>query len=63
MIPQSTSNDRELARAKIPSPSFFLLRPDGHVGLCGARLDGMALTRYLSEHVHLKAQVMRPQAA
>jgi hypothetical protein len=30
-----SENERELARAKISRPSFYLLRPDGHVGLCG----------------------------
>jgi hypothetical protein len=31
-----------------PSPSFYLLRPDGHVGLAGATLDVDAVTRYLT---------------
>src|SRR5512143_252957 len=31
-VPADLVNDRELVRAKIPKPSFFLLRPDGHVG-------------------------------
>jgi hypothetical protein len=43
-----------LARAQIPRPSFYLLRPDGHVGLCGARLDAAELQRYLSERLHLQ---------
>lgn len=28
-----------LARAKVPVPSMFLLRPDGHIALAGAELD------------------------
>jgi 2-polyprenyl-6-methoxyphenol hydroxylase-like FAD-dependent oxidoreductase len=53
-IPAESGNDAELARAQIPRPSFYLLRPDGHVGLCGARLDAAELQRYLSERLHLE---------
>ena len=49
-IPADPINDVELARARIPKPSFYLLRPDGHVGLCGTRLDAAAVQRYVSEH-------------
>ncbi len=44
-VPSDPTNDRELARARIPRPSFYLLRPDGHVGLAGARLDVAAASR------------------
>jgi 2-polyprenyl-6-methoxyphenol hydroxylase-like FAD-dependent oxidoreductase len=47
------ANDRELARARVPRPSFFLLRPDGHIGLAGSRLDGAAVNRYLSVRCRL----------
>ncbi len=47
-------NDRELARARIPKPSFYLLRPDGHVGLAGARLEAAALIRYMAERVGVR---------
>ncbi len=53
LIPSNPVNDAELARAQIPRPSFYLLRPDGHVGLCGARLDAAAVKRYVSERLHL----------
>jgi 2-polyprenyl-6-methoxyphenol hydroxylase-like FAD-dependent oxidoreductase len=43
-----STSDRELARAHIPSPAFYLLRPDGHVGLAGAELDAAAVKRYVS---------------
>ena len=46
-------NDAEVARVGIPQPSFYLVRPDGHVGLCGARLDAAAVKRYASESVDL----------
>ena len=37
-----------LATDRLPAPSFYLLRPDGHVGLVGATLDVDAVTRYLA---------------
>lgn len=39
-------NERELARAGIPNPSVYLLRPDGHVGIAATRLDSSTLARY-----------------
>jgi 2-polyprenyl-6-methoxyphenol hydroxylase-like FAD-dependent oxidoreductase len=53
VIPADPVNDAELARAQIPRPSFYLLRPDGHVGLCGARLEAAPVARYLSETLRL----------
>ncbi|HSF47211.1 MAG TPA: FAD-dependent monooxygenase, partial [Burkholderiales bacterium] len=50
-IPSDADNDRELARVQIPKPSFYLLRPDGHIGLAGTRLDAAAATRYVSERL------------
>ena len=55
LIPVDPINDVELARMHIPQPSFYLLRPDGHVGLCGARLEVGAVKRYLSECLRLAA--------
>jgi len=51
-VPDDPVNDRELSRARIPKPSFYLLRPDGHVGLAGTRLEADSLNRYLAERVH-----------
>jgi 2-polyprenyl-6-methoxyphenol hydroxylase-like FAD-dependent oxidoreductase len=53
-IPADPINAAELARARIPNPSYYLLRPDGHVGLCGPRLQPLVLQRYLSERLHLR---------
>ena len=52
-IPADLANDAELARAQIPQPSFYLVRPDGHVGLCGVRLEIAAVRRFLSERMRL----------
>jgi 2-polyprenyl-6-methoxyphenol hydroxylase-like FAD-dependent oxidoreductase len=48
-IPDDSQNAAELARAHVPVPSFYLLRPDGHVGLAGIHLTSAAVTRYLQE--------------
>jgi 2-polyprenyl-6-methoxyphenol hydroxylase-like FAD-dependent oxidoreductase len=51
VIPIDPANDRELERARIPRTAFYLLRPDGHVGLAGVRLEGGAVARYVSERI------------
>jgi 2-polyprenyl-6-methoxyphenol hydroxylase-like FAD-dependent oxidoreductase len=48
-VPTDPMNDQALATAGITGPSFFLLRPDGHVGLAGARFDVDLVRRYFSE--------------
>jgi 2-polyprenyl-6-methoxyphenol hydroxylase-like FAD-dependent oxidoreductase len=48
VIPDDVHNAQEFARVRIPRPAFYLLRPDGHVGLAGTRLEPDAVTRYLS---------------
>ena len=42
-------SERELARAGIAGPAFYLLRPDGHVGLAGTRVDVEVIRRYLAQ--------------
>ena len=54
-IPDDPANDAELARAGIATPSFYLVRPDGHVGVCGTRWDGGAAERYAVEQLRLRA--------
>ncbi len=48
-IPSNEHNARELARVGIPSLAFYLIRPDGHVGLAGTRLDVPTLRQYLGQ--------------
>lgn len=52
-VPDDPDNDRELIRARIPKPSFYLLRPDCHVGLAGTRMEAGVLIRYLTERLEL----------
>jgi 2-polyprenyl-6-methoxyphenol hydroxylase-like FAD-dependent oxidoreductase len=58
-ISADAPNQSALAGAHIPAPSFYLLRPDGHVGLAGARLDPAAISRYLNEN-HIRPRSVRP---
>jgi 2-polyprenyl-6-methoxyphenol hydroxylase-like FAD-dependent oxidoreductase len=51
VVSDDPANARELARVGIAGPAFFLLRPDGHVGLAGTRVDAAALGRWVSEHL------------
>jgi 2-polyprenyl-6-methoxyphenol hydroxylase-like FAD-dependent oxidoreductase len=48
-IPDDPSNRDELGRAKIGSRAFYLLRPDGYVGLAGSELDIPAINCYLAD--------------
>jgi hypothetical protein len=46
-------NDTEVQRAVIPQPSFSIVRPDGHIGLCGTRADAGVLAGYAAGRLHL----------
>jgi len=59
-VPGDPDNDRELARAHIPRPSFYLLRPDGHIGLAGLHLEVAAAIRYVSGRLHLGKETPEP---
>jgi len=60
MIPDDPANDRQLVLTRVPKPSFYLLRPDGHVGLAGLCPDNDALTRYMEERLTLRSERSRP---
>jgi len=52
-VPTDATNSAELARVGIPAVSFYVVRPDGYVGLCGERLDMNAVRRYLETRIHI----------
>ncbi len=54
-IPADSANDAELARVRIPRTSFYLVRPDGYIGLRGARLETGVLERYFAERLGVVA--------
>ncbi len=53
-VPADPTNDAALTRAGIPRQSFYVLRPDGHIALCGERLEASVVERYLREQMHLR---------
>ncbi|HJQ59244.1 MAG TPA: FAD-dependent monooxygenase [Vineibacter sp.] len=63
VIPPDPINAAALAGAKVPVPSFYLLRPDGHVALCGVQVDAPAIARHLSERLRLGARNRLADAA
>jgi hypothetical protein len=62
VIPDHPGNDKELAHAQIPRTSFYLVRPDGYIGLCGGALDVPAIADYLARTVRLRRHADRPFA-
>jgi 2-polyprenyl-6-methoxyphenol hydroxylase-like FAD-dependent oxidoreductase len=55
-IPAHAGNVAETDRCRIPRHSFYLLRPDGHVAVCGARLDAQVVIRYLKHCMRLNGE-------
>jgi 2-polyprenyl-6-methoxyphenol hydroxylase and related FAD-dependent oxidoreductases len=55
-IPLTAGNEAEQARVHVPRTAFYLLRPDGHIGLCGRTLDAAALRRYFATNVALAGE-------
>ena len=53
-IPDDAENKAKLERSGIPEASFFLVRPDGHIGLCGATAASAGVRDYLSDCVKLR---------
>jgi 2-polyprenyl-6-methoxyphenol hydroxylase-like FAD-dependent oxidoreductase len=53
VVPSDPDNQRELARVNIRGQAFYLVRPDGYIGLAGVRLDQATVTRYVTERAHL----------
>ena len=55
-IAAGEANAAALASAGIAAPSFYLVRPDGHIALCGARVDAAALERYVRERLRMNKE-------
>jgi hypothetical protein len=47
-IPEVPNNVAAMARAGIRAPCYFLLRPDGYIGLAGVRMQGEDVAHYLA---------------
>jgi 2-polyprenyl-6-methoxyphenol hydroxylase-like FAD-dependent oxidoreductase len=52
-VPDDPTNAAALAHAGIPSVAFYLLRPDGYIGLSGTTVDAAVVSRYLRERIGL----------
>jgi 2-polyprenyl-6-methoxyphenol hydroxylase-like FAD-dependent oxidoreductase len=63
VIPSDPANDVELARAQVPAPSFYLIRPDGYVGLCGRRFAQDYAREYASRSLHSSATMRASRTA
>jgi hypothetical protein len=61
-VPSDPENDAALAAASIPSPSYYVLRPDGHVGLSGTVFQESDLKRWIAQP-HLRLASRSPHAA
>ena len=61
-IPSDMENDAELAAASIPRPSYYLLRPDGHIGLAGTSFQEADVRHWLARS-HLRLESGTPQTA
>jgi hypothetical protein len=55
LIDAGGENGRRLQAAGIPLPSFFLLRPDGYIGLAGLQAEPELLRRWLTRQVGLSS--------
>jgi len=53
-VPEDAANDAAIACAKILLPSFYLIRPDGYIGLCGSTLDAESIESYFAETLHVR---------
>jgi hypothetical protein len=59
-IPSDSENDLALTAASIGSPSYFLLRPDGHIGLAGKVFQEGDLRQWLARsHLRLESTPLR----
>lgn len=52
-VPGDPANGVELTRARVPLTSFYLIRPDGYIGLCGMRCEADQVSAYASQNLQL----------
>jgi len=52
-ILDNSINRQELSRVGIISPSFYLVRPDGHIGICGGKFEESQVIHYINERLHI----------
>jgi hypothetical protein len=50
VIPYGVHNMQELARVGISEKAFYLLRPDGHIGLSGNYISISVIKEYLTQY-------------
>ena len=62
VVPFEGENAAALRTVSITGPAFYVLRPDGHVGMAGGRIDRAALARWFSD-IHVPVARQSPQAA
>jgi hypothetical protein len=55
VVPLEGDNLRALAAVSITTPAYYLLRPDGHVGLVGTHADDRELKGWFSDS-HLRVE-------
>jgi 2-polyprenyl-6-methoxyphenol hydroxylase-like FAD-dependent oxidoreductase len=56
VVPSDKENDAALAAASITSPSYYLLRPDGHIGLAGTSFQEADVRQWLARsHLRLES--------
>ncbi len=53
VIPSGGRNAEAFAAAGLQAGSYYLLRPDGHIGLCGEQPDLATIERYLASKIGL----------
>jgi len=58
-VPDDPVNAAALERAGIPPVAYYLLRPDGYIGLAGTRFDAAVVSRYLRDRIGLTPPTSR----
>jgi hypothetical protein len=61
VVASDMENDAALAAASIPCPSYYLLRPDGHIGLAGTSFQEADLRQWLLRS-HMRLESRTPHA-